>query len=182
MGCFFTWICRLSWYTDLQRRVGGSVGILCAVIKITTSPSLIVYKTAAYARCLGGKRLQRTCASQLGDDGWEKRVHSFFSSAAPTGSHVMSERSAEGVLIVLTHGVDTSVLIFQGERPVTLLCGGRNAQLHMLRIDKLMILAWLTRIWLCPCPMKCNPGSYQCSVITGEGLGFITARRHLGWI
>ncbi len=73
MGCFFTWICRLSWYTGLQKRVGGSVGILCAVIKIpATSPSLVVYKTAAYARCLGGKRLQRACASQLRDDGWEK--------------------------------------------------------------------------------------------------------------
>lgn len=53
-----------------QKRVGGSVGILCAVIKIpATSPSLVVYKTAAYTRCLGGERLQRTCASQLGDDG-----------------------------------------------------------------------------------------------------------------
>ena len=48
-----------------------------------------------------------------------KGVHSFSSSAALAGSYVMSERSAEGVCIVLTHGVDTSVLIFQGERPVT---------------------------------------------------------------
>lgn len=33
-----------------------------------TSPSLVIRQLYK----LGGKRLQKTCASQLGDDGWEK--------------------------------------------------------------------------------------------------------------
>lgn len=46
-----------------------------------------------------------------------KTAHSFSSSAALAGSHVMSQlRSAEGVGAVLTHCVDTAALIFQGER------------------------------------------------------------------
>lgn len=48
------------------------MGILYVVIKIpTTSPSQ-ASEAAAYARCLDGKRLQRTYASQLRVDGSEK--------------------------------------------------------------------------------------------------------------
>lgn len=45
------------------------MGILCAVIKIpTTSPSPVVRQL----HLQGEKRLQRTCAPQLGDDGWQE--------------------------------------------------------------------------------------------------------------
>ncbi len=50
------------------------MGILYALIKIpATGPSLVVRQL----HVLGGKRLQRTCASKLRDDGWEKECIPF---------------------------------------------------------------------------------------------------------
>lgn len=51
-----------------------------------------------------------------------KTVHSFSFSAALAGSHVTSQRSAEGVCSVLTHGVHTSTQIFQREKGLWRVC------------------------------------------------------------
>lgn len=137
-----------------------------------TSPSLVIYKTAAYARCLGGKRLQRTCASQLKDDGWEKESAFLFLLLQLSQAH-MSQRSAEGVLTVLTHCVDTSALIFQGERLVTWLYWGEKMLTQTYK-SKNRLKRTLTRSTrFCQALIR---------VITGEGLGSIVAKRPLGWI
>lgn len=62
---------------------------------------------------------ERTYAPQLADECILFRLQ--------PSNDAMSQASAEGVLIVLTHSVDTSVLIFQGERPVTQLYCGKIA-------------------------------------------------------
>lgn len=49
----------------------------------------------------------------------ERKIAHSFSSSALTHSHAISLRSAEGGLTMLTHSVDTSLLIFQGEQSVT---------------------------------------------------------------